>query len=219
MCAAFVSQAAYASPADTMIKAVKFDDVKEVDKQLANGMDPNLTDQNGMPILVIAAREKSDQVAAALIANPKTDLEKLDPAGENAMMLAALNGDVDLVKLLISKDAEVNKKGWAPLHYAAANGHDDVVQLLIDHSAYIDAGSPNGTTPLMMAARGNHITTVKVLLDAGADPTIKNQLGLTALDFAKQYHAKDVTEGLTARLQSVQTTPSAAPAASQNSAK
>ena len=219
MCAALASPSAFATPADTMIKAVKFDDVSEVNKQLANGMDPNLVDQYGMPILVIAAREKSDNVAAALIANPKTDIEKLDSAGENAMMLAALNGDVDLVKLLISKGAEVNKKGWAPLHYAATNGQDEVAQLLIDHSAYIDAGSPNGTTPLMMAARGNHITTVKVLLDAGADPTIKNQLGLTALDFAKQYHAKDVAEGLTARLQNMQTAPSGASAPSQNSAK
>nr|WP_240702312.1 ankyrin repeat domain-containing protein [Trinickia terrae] len=219
MCAAFAAPAAHASPADTMIKAVKFDDVKEVNKQLANGMDPNMTDKDGTPILVIAAREKSDQVAAALAANPKTDLEKLDAAGENAMMLAALNGDADLVKLLIGKDAEVNKKGWTPLHYAAANGQDEVAQLLIDHSAYIDAGSPNGTTPLMMAARGNHITTVKLLLDAGADLSVKNQLGLTALDFAKQYHAKDVTEGLEARMQNAQQVPAAAPAASQNSAK
>jgi ankyrin repeat protein len=219
MCAAWVSNVAYASSADTMIKAVKFDDVSEVKKQLANGGDPNLTDQNGMPILVIAAREKSDKVAAVLIADSKTDLEKLDPAGENAMMLAALNGDLDIVKRLISKNAEVNKKGWAPLHYAATNGHDDVAQLLVDHSAYIDAGSPNGTTPLMMAARGNHLATVKVLLNAGADPALKNQLGLTALDFAKQYHAKDVTEALSARAQSLPSTPGAEPASTQNSAK
>jgi len=203
-----------AAPADTMIKAVKFDDVNEVNKQLSRGMDPNMTDNQGMPLLVLAAREKSDKVAAALVANPKTNIEILDKAGENAMMLAALNGDIDLVKLLISKDAEVNKKGWAPLHYAAANGNDDIVKLLVDHSAYIDAGSPNGTTPLMMAARGGHISTVKLLLDSGADLNVKNQLGLTALDFAKQYKEPDVVEGLTARMQQVQKqAPAAAPAA------
>ena len=187
---------AHASDLDSLVKAVKFDDVKAVQKALAQGADPNATDSHGMPLIVLAAREKSDNVAAALMADPKTDLEKLDAAGENAMMLAALNGDTDLVKALIDKGAEVNKKGWAPLHYAAANGHDDIVKLLLDHSAYVDAGSPNGTTPLMMAARGNHLSTVKVLLDGGADSRVKNQLGLTALDFAKRYHAKDVAEAM-----------------------
>ncbi len=57
-------------------------------------MDPNLTDDQGMPLLVLAAREKSDKVAAALVANPKTNIEISDKAGENAMMLAALNGDM-----------------------------------------------------------------------------------------------------------------------------
>jgi ankyrin repeat protein len=211
---------AHAAPADTMIKAVKFDDVKEVKKQLANGMDPNMTDNQGMPLLVIAAREKSDKVVAALIENPKTDVEILDKAGENAMMMAALTGDINIVKLLIAKDAEVNKKGWAPLHYAAANGHDDIVKLLLDHDAYIDTGSPNGTTPLMMAARGGHVSTVKLLLDSGADLNVKNQLGLTALDFAKQYKEPDVVEGLTARMQQMQQqAPGGASATPQNSAK
>jgi uncharacterized protein len=207
-CAALVAlhaQPAAAAPADnTVIKAVKFDDVKEIKKQLANGVDPNMTDDYGMPLLVLAAREKSDKVAALLLDNPKTNIEIVDKAGENAMMLAALNGDVQLVNLLISKDAEVNKKGWTPLHYAATNGQDEVVKVLLDHSAYIDAGSPNGTTPLMMAARGGHVSTVKLLLDNGADLNVKNQLGLTALDFAKQYKEPDVVEGLTARMQQMQ---------------
>lgn len=210
-----------ASDTDAIVKAVTFDDASAVNKALAKGMDPNMTDKTGMPLLVLAAREKSDEVAAALIANPKTDLEKLDGADENAMMLAALNGDLALVKLLIDKGAEVNKKGWAPLHYAAANGHDDVAQLLIDNSAYLDAESPNGTTPLMLAARGNHITTAKVLLDAGADSRVKNQLGMTALDFAKLYHAKDVTEGLEAMFAREKAASGAtpAPAPAQNGAK
>ncbi|MGF6656836.1 ankyrin repeat protein [Paraburkholderia youngii] len=203
-CAALVAVPAHAAPIDTLIKAVKFDDVSGVNKLLAKGMDPNSVDNQGMPLLVIAAREKSDKVAAALLANPKTDIEIQDKAGENALMMASLIGDLNLVNLLIAKDAEVNKKGWAPLHYAAANGHDDIVKVLLDHSAYVDTGSPNGTTPLMMAARGGHVSTVKLLLDNGADLSVKNQIGMTALDFAKTYKEPDVVEGLTARMQQTQ---------------
>jgi ankyrin repeat protein len=225
MCAgalASIAVTAQASSLDSLVKAVKFDDVSAVQKALAHGADPNATDDQGMPLIVLAAREKSDKVAKALMANAKTDVEKLDAAGENAMMLAALNGDTALVKALIDKGAEVNKKGWAPLHYAAANGHDDIVQLLLDHSAYIDAGSPNGTTPLMMAARGNHLSTVKVLLDAGADSHVKNQIGMTALDFAKRYQAKDVEQGLQdmyAREAAAASGASAASTPAQNGAK
>jgi hypothetical protein len=193
-----------AAPIDSLIKSVKFDDVDGVNKLLAKGMDPNSVDDQGMPLLVLAAREKSDKVGAALLANPKTNIEIEDKAGENALMMAALGGDLTFVNLLLAKDAEVNKKGWAPLHYAAANGHDDIVKVLLDHSAYVDAGSPNGTTPLMMAARGGHVSTVKLLLDNGADLTMKNQIGMTALDFAKTYKEPDVVKGLSARLQQMQ---------------
>jgi ankyrin repeat protein len=219
LAACALAQPAFAAPVDTMIKAIKFDDVSEVKKQLAQGMDPNLVDNTGTPLLVIAAREKSDKVGQILADNPKTDLEKQDPAGENAMMLAALNGDATFVNLLIAKEAEVNKKGWTPLHYAATNGHDDIVKILLDHSAYIDAGSPNGTTPLMMAARGGHLSTVKLLLDEGADLRVKNQIGMTAVDFARKYNEKDVEEGLAARLQSMQQGGASAPQSGANSAK
>jgi uncharacterized protein len=212
---------AHMTDTDVIVKAVKFDDAAQVSKMLKRGMDPNTVDAEGIPLLVLAAREQSDNVARLLINNPNTDIEKVDRHDENAMMLAALNGDIGLVKALIEKDAEVNKKGWAPLHYAAANGHDDVVALLLDHSAYIDAASPNGTTPLMMAARGDHLTTMKILLDGGADPRLKNQIGMTALDFAKRYHAKDATEGLEAMFarEREAAASGATPAARQNSAK
>jgi uncharacterized protein len=190
----------HAAPIDSLVKSVKFDDDKAVTKALAAGQDPNATDDQGMPLLVLAAREKSDQVAAVLLDNPQTKIEATDRAGENALMLAALNGDMDLVKLLITKGAEVNKKGWTPLHYAAANGNDDIAKLLLGYSAYVDAQSPNGTTPLMMAARGDHITTLKLLLDNGADVNAKNQIGMNALDFAKQYKAPDAIKGLSARM-------------------
>jgi ankyrin repeat protein len=72
------------------------------------------------------------------------------------------------------------------LHYAATGGHVEIIQLLLDESAYIDAESPNGSTPLMMAARYGNAKSVQLLLNEGADVQVKNQLGLTALDFAIQ---------------------------------
>jgi ankyrin repeat protein len=211
---------AHATDMSAMVKAVKFDDVSRVTKLLERGVDPNSTDDQGMPLIVLAAREKSDQVAKVLLDDPKTDIEKVDNHDENALMLAALNGDVELAQLLIAKGAEVNKKGWAPLHYAATNGHDDVVQLLIEHSAYIDAASPNGTTPFMMAARGDHVTTMKVLLQGGADPRLKNQIGMTALDFARHYQAKDALQSLEDMFARERAAASgAAPAAGQNGAR
>jgi ankyrin repeat protein len=77
------------------------------------------------------------------------------------------------------------------LHYAATSGNPQVVQLLLEHYAYIDAESPNGSTPLMMAAMYGSAEAVRVLLDAGADATVKNAIGLTALDFAQKAGHED----------------------------
>ncbi|MCV4600843.1 ankyrin repeat domain-containing protein, partial [Escherichia coli] len=79
---------------------------------------------------------------------------------------------------LISRGADVNKTGWTPLHYAASQEDVRIVRLLLDHHAYIDAESPNKTTPLMMAARYGSEEIARHLLDEGADPTLRNERGL-----------------------------------------
>ena len=113
---------------------------------------------------------------------------------ESPLMFAALNGLLDLSKALIAKGADVNKTGWTPLHYAATRGHLPVMSLLLDNHAYIDASSPNNTTPLMMAAFYGTPFAVKLLLEAGADPLIKNDQGLSAIDFAHKNSRADSAE-------------------------
>jgi ankyrin repeat protein len=192
---------AFAGAYDDYFGAVKLDNIKLVRSLLQRGFDPNtVEEERGETGLIIAVREDAGKVFDLLLNTKDVNLDARARNGDTALMMAAYKGRYDVAKALLDKGAEPNQTGWAALHYAAAVGNNQIVQLLLDHSAYIDAESPNQTTPIMMAARGGHILTVKLLLDEGADLTLKNGAGMTALDFARAGGFKDIVEGLTYRL-------------------
>lgn len=180
---------AFADAGD-LFKAIRLDDPTAVRTVLLRGADPNTRDAAGTPALVFAAAERAFNVARALIALRQTDIDATNARGENALMLASLHGDVPTVRALLARGAEPNKPGWTPLHYAAAGGHIDVIRLLLENAAFIDAESPNGTTPLMMAVRQKQPTVARLLVDEGADPTLRSQSGWTAAEYAK-HHGED----------------------------
>lgn len=192
---------AHAGAYDDFFKAVKFDDVKTIQALFLRGLDPNLVEAaRGETGFMLALRDKSMAVFNLLMENPDIDIEAQARNGDTALMIAAFKGNRPATEALLAKGAEPNRPGWTALHYAAAAGENEIVQLLLDHSAYIDAESPNKTTPIMMAARSGHILTVKLLLDEGADATLKNELGMTAIDFARKFGYEDIVEGLTYQL-------------------
>jgi ankyrin repeat protein len=191
------TQLSWAGSYEDFFKAVQFDDVKTVQALLQRGFDPNTVNPEGVAGLMLAVREPSLKVADLLAGWPKVKTEIRNDKDESVLMLAALKGYLPLVKKLVEHDADVNKTGWTPLHYAASGGHVAVIEFLLENSAYIDAESPNGTTPLMMAAMYGSPEAVKVLIQAGADLTVKNQIGLSALDFAvrgNRQNAKELIE-------------------------
>ena len=199
-CSSFLSNAgAY----EDFFKAVQLDNVRTVQTLLQRGFDPNTVNPEGVPALMLAVRQPSLKVADLLASWPKTKTELRNDKDESVLMLAALKGHFSLVQKLVEHDADVNKTGWTPLHYAASAGHVQIIEYLLEHSAYIDAESPNGTTPLMMAAMYGSPEAVKVLIQAGADLHLKNQLGLSALDFAlrgQRQNSKELIETGLARL-------------------
>lgn len=183
---------------DDFFVAIKQDDPAAINTLLQRGFDPNTMDPSGVYGLISAIQLESFNAAEAMIRWPKTNVEVRNAADESPLMLAALAGNMKLCRMLIDKDADVNKTGWTPLHYAATHGHLEVIRMLLEESAYIDASSPNGTTPLMMAARYGTPEAVKLLLEAGADPSLKNGLGLSALDFANQANRWDSAQIISA---------------------
>lgn len=196
---AFASAAtAWAGSYEDWFSAIKRDDAAAVAILLQRGFDPDARSPDGQTGLYLAVREPAPKVADVLLSWRRTNVEARNKADESPLMMAALKGQLDMVRRLIARDADVNKPGWTPLHYAATHGHLEVMALLLEHHAFIDAQSPNGTTPLMMAAMYGTPQAVKLLLDAGADTNIKNQLGLSAWDFAQRAQRKDSADLISA---------------------
>jgi ankyrin repeat protein len=168
-------------------RAVKMDDAAAVQQLLTRGFDINTIEPERFDTaLLLAVREKSMKVLALLLNATNLQLDAQSKNGDTALMIAAFQSDAPTVKALIEKGAAINRPGWTALHYAAASGNRDIIRYLLDQSAYIDAESPNRTTPLMMAARGGHFSAVTMLLDEGADQTLLNEAGWSAADFAKE---------------------------------
>ena len=174
--------------------AVKRDDPAKVTELLQRGFDPNALDPSGRTGLFMALQDGSLKVADALVAWPKTNVEWRSPKDESPLMMAAFKGHKELVRKLIARDAHVAKTGWTPLHYAATAGHLEIMEILLEEHAFVDAESPNKSTPLMMAAKYGSLEAVKLLLENGAVPTLRNELGMTAIDFAQQANRKDAAE-------------------------
>ena len=169
---------------DDFFKAIVFDQVPVVGNLIYRGMDPNTPTEKGEPALVFAVRSGAPKTVAYLLKQPSIQIDATNMADETALMLAANANDLASANLLIEAGASVNRPKWTPLHYAASKGHTAMMRLLIENDAYVDAESPNGTTPLMMAAYYSSPNAVKLMLEEGADPLLKNQDGQTALDMA-----------------------------------
>ena len=195
---------AQAGSYEDWFQAVKRDDASTVRELLARGFDPNTVDPKGVHGLYMALQDGSLKVADVLIAWPKTNVDWRTPKDESPLMMAALKGHVEMVRKLIVRDAAVNKPGWAPLHYAATRGDTIILAMLLEEHAFIDAESPNRTTPLMMAAHYGTPEAVNLLLESGADPTLRNELGLSAVDFAHRANRPDVAERIAAAIRAKQ---------------
>ncbi|XP_057380453.1 ankyrin repeat and SOCS box protein 13-like [Daphnia carinata] len=94
------------------------------------------------------------------------------------MHYAARNGNVDVMKALISRGYVVNcmtpSELVTPLHEASSKGCVEAVQFLIDEGAWINARNIDGATPLCVACAAGQTEVAKILIESNAsvNPTI-----------------------------------------------
>lgn len=124
--------------------------------------------------------------------NAKAKIEGIELT---ALIVASKEGNLEIVKYLISKGANVNDKviageigGFTALMSASAAGHTEIVKYLILKGADINAKADNGRTALIIASQKGYLEVVKALAEGkggffkkGADINAKGNNGKTAL--------------------------------------
>jgi ankyrin repeat protein len=102
-----------------------------------------------------------------------------------ALLRAASDNHLEVVKLLLNRGAEVNARNihcGTPLQQAICD--IEVVKLLLEHGADVNAkGGYNGTA-LQRAASGGHLQVVRLLLDHGANINAEDAINGSALQKA-----------------------------------
>ncbi|RWR99357.1 hypothetical protein B4U79_07114, partial [Dinothrombium tinctorium] len=108
------------------------------------------------------------------LSSRKYDLNAVDIRGYSPILLAANEGNLLLIELLIKHGAAFNDKTRPenvhcdPLHIAAKKGYLDVIKLLVKNEANVNAFDSIGRTPLWYALLGGHSEVCKILLRKGA---------------------------------------------------
>jgi hypothetical protein len=143
--------------------AAEHGNLEIVDLLLDHGADVNLQDVHGRVPMFIALSQRHEEVARRL-AEAGTNPRVRTVDGSTLLIEAARIDDLDLVR-------------WA-----------------LKHGVEVNAVRPKKrfATALMMAAGDGNLEMVRLLLASGADPSIGNRDGLTALDLARGKAVKEL---------------------------
>jgi ankyrin repeat protein len=110
---------------------------------------------------------------------------RLELGGDTSLMLAAYHGNLECVKFLVSRGANVNAKspgGWTALNDAVISRNLACVKFLVSQGADVNATATIADVSVLAQAIYTHkIDCVKYLVTKGADVNAKNRHGWTPL--------------------------------------
>jgi len=132
---------------------------------------------------------KADAVAQLLKMTP-TLANQPDDRGFPPLVLATYMNQKKVAEVLIENGADINAQdaavGNTALMGVAFKGNEEMVQLLIDKGADVNIQNSKKATALIFAVTFGHVGAAKILLDSGANASLTDDQGNTALHHAQK---------------------------------
>ena len=165
--------------------------VEAVRLLLAHGADVNHVERwYGQTALMWAAADDHGDVVRALVdAGAALDVRSsvLAPPKRDLADFRTDKNGAALQTLLTT----FPKGGMTAAHFAARQGAVHAINALAGAGAYLDAGDPDGITPLLLAIRNGHYAAAAALVENGADVNAADGAGRTPLYSAIDMHSLD----------------------------
>ena len=154
---------------------------------LEQNLAPEHTDNFGETALMVALRCGNRSVAEYLLKIAPDPVKIIDNDGATLLHKAAWGNLPELANVLLREhNMDIDSKDYAgrtALHVAAYQGNTRILKYLLENSANINAVDCEGKTPIFSGAYDGNLKTVKMFCELGADLLLKDNNGLTVLEY------------------------------------
>lgn len=135
--------------------------------------------------------EKKKKDIINLFIDAEINLNSTDDEQTPLLNIAVRNENIDLVKTFLKKGVDINAvskdRGYTAVMDAVWLGNIDIAKLLIKENAELNTINKEGQTNLILAVGADEYDICKLLISNGADPDIKDQMGMSAYKYAELF--------------------------------
>ena len=143
---------------------------------------------------IMIAEDRQDECNLFLQAGMSPDVR--DSAGTPMICYAARYNKKDIVSWLVQNGADINAvskdRGYSAVMDAVWKKNEEIVELLVSLGCDLNIISKDGQSVLVLAIGNGNENICRTLIKGGANPRIKDHMGMSAYDYAKLFKKENI---------------------------
>lgn len=206
-----------------LISAITNNNIEMIKLLFEYNADPSFPDTNGWTPLMVAIANHENKInnichdnnlIIDMLLEKKADIGKPNENGYTPMIICAMNGEMEIMKKLIERKADVNEKDNENISvfahavmFAGRNNNNDEVQLknkmldyLLENKADIHYSNINNQSALFLASHNGYLDMVKYCVEHDMDYNQRDINGISPMEQAYNRGHKHIANYLANKL-------------------